>query len=386
MTPPIPNSYWLIDDLIVCGEYPRDIDDFSDQAAMSNILAAGVRVFVDLTEPDELKPYREIALGEAAKLKIDPDDLEFHKHPIRDVSVPKSAGDMRETIRTIRSAIHRKKIVYLHCWGGRGRTGTVAGCLLHEISGLFSDQCLKELKHRWSFCAKSEFSDSPETVEQSSYVLNWPEETPSLSIPERVRFGILGAAVADAVGVPVEFQSRAARKADPVTTMREFGTHQQPKGTWSDDSSMIFATMTGVINENGFSPESIMAEFLAWKNAERHTPHGVVFDIGNATRDAINRFAGGERPTECGKDDNWWGGTDEYSNGNGALMRILPIALAWPNDPRLMERTSTVSALTHAHERSRFCCAFYCLVASDVIHGSSLEEAIQFAWDIMDST
>lgn len=72
MIPPFPNSYWLKDGQIVCGEYPRDFDDLEDHEGMTALLEAGVRVFVDLTEPGELKPYREIAIDTAEQLGIHP--------------------------------------------------------------------------------------------------------------------------------------------------------------------------------------------------------------------------------------------------------------------------------------------------------------------------
>ena len=72
MTPPFLNSYWLEPGRILCGEYPRDFDDLEDHEGMTAILTAGVRVFLDLTEEGELKPYREIALATAVSLGIDP--------------------------------------------------------------------------------------------------------------------------------------------------------------------------------------------------------------------------------------------------------------------------------------------------------------------------
>jgi len=192
-----------------------------------------------------------------------------------------------------------------------------------------------------------------------------------------VRSALLGAAVGDALGVPVEFQGRAARKSDPVSGMRAYGTHHQPAGTWSDDTSMILATMAGMMSSGGCDPEAILREFAAWMREGKHTPHGEVFDIGNATREAIARFLAGTPPLEAG-------GQHEWSNGNGSLMRILPVALAFGDDPELVEMASAVSSLTHAHERSRFCCAFYCLVVSDLLQGRSVEEATAFAWDALD--
>lgn len=376
MDSPFPNSYWLEDGHIVCGEYPRDFDDREDHAGMSALLEAGVRVFINLTEPGELKPCDRIALDAAVSLGIDPAEIEFHRHPIRDISVPGTPLEMKQTLRTIRSTRQRGKVLYIHCWGGKGRTGTVAGCLLSELFGHSGDEALDALGERWQACAKAAYAQSPETEEQRQYVRLWGEKM----MPDRkkaIRSAILGAAVGDALGVPVEFQNRSRRKEDPVAGMREYGTHHQPAGTWSDDSSMIFATMEGLMKAGGYDPESVMREFENWVRKATHTPHGEVFDIGNATHSAIKRFSMGNPLFECG-------GRGEHSNGNGSLMRILPIALAYADDADLIEKASEISSLTHAHERSRFCCAFYCLVVSELLHGFDLRHSTYTAWETMD--
>lgn len=375
MTSPFPNSYWLEPGRILCGEYPRDFDDLEDHEGMSAILRAGARVFIDLTEEGELKPYTPIALTMALELEIDPGELEFHRFPIRDVSVPKSHKEMRDILRVIRLARQQRKTVYLHCWGGRGRTGTVAGCVLRDLSGVDGERALALLAKRWHNCAKSEWSDSPETDEQRGFVRSFD---PLESIKAQVRNSILGAAIGDALGVPVEFQSREMRSMDPVTRMREYGTHNQPIGTWSDDTSMIVATMAGFLKADDWCLETVMEEFSAWLQDGQHTPHGTVFDVGNSTRSAIESYCMGTPPVECG-------GTGVWSNGNGSLMRILPVALAFANDPELIWRASKMSALTHAHERSRLACAFYCLVVSELLHASSIRDATAFAWDVIEA-
>ena len=374
MTPPFPNSYWLEPSGILCGEYPRDFDDLEDHEGMAAILQSGVRVFIDLTEEGELKPYREIADRTAADLGIDPADLEFFRYPIRDVSVPKNTHEMRVILRKIRMARHRQRTVYLHCWGGRGRTGTVAGCLLSDLFALTGKDALVTLAERWLGCAKSEHSESPETDEQRGFVRSFNRVRPPIT--SQVRAALLGAAVADALGVPVEFAGRAQRKQDPVTDMRGCGTHHQPAGTWSDDTSMILATMEALAEGGGYSPGAIMEHFVGWLREGRYTPHGKVFDVGGATRSAISKYEAERNPATSGSDH-------ESANGNGSLMRILPIALAYGDDPNLIQRAFEISGLTHAHIRSQFCCAFYCLVISELQHRSSLREAVLFAHEVL---
>lgn len=375
MKPPFPDSYWLEPGHIACGEYPREIDDQADHEGLRALLEARVRLFIDLTEEGELKPYWSLVQRAAQELGLDPATLEHRRFPIRDVSVPRSKEEMRVILRALRSARHRGLPAYLHCLGGRGRTGTVAGCMLSEIFGHHGEEALNRLTERWQACSKSAYFDSPETEEQRAFVRRWNPGGPDLR--SRVRAAILGAAVGDALGVPVEFADRAARRSDPVTGMRAFGTHHQPAGTWSDDTSMLLATMAGLTGAGGYDPEAVMREFVHWVAEARHTPHGEVFDIGSATSQAIARYQSGVPWRQCG-------GMDEFSNGNGSLMRILPVALAYPDDPDLTRKASDISVLTHAHGRSRFCCAFYCLVASDLLHGSSIVDATEFAWEILD--
>ena len=82
---------------------------------------------------------------------------------------------------------------------------------------------------------------------------------------QAIKSGLFGVVVGDALGVPVEFSSRSEREADPVTDMREFGTHNQPKGTWSDDSSMMFASLDSIIQSGGINYDDMMTRFRDWR-------------------------------------------------------------------------------------------------------------------------
>ena len=128
--------------------------------------------------------------------------------------------------------------------------------------------------------------------------------------------GLMGLCIADALGVPVEFNSRERLKANPVREMRGYGTHNQPIGTWSDDTSMTLCLVDSL--SDGLNYEDIMSKFKAWLVDGDYTPYGDVFDVGIATRQAINRYLSGIGPLNCG-------GISERDNGNGSLMRILPL-------------------------------------------------------------
>lgn len=163
---------------------------------------------------------------------------------------------------------------------------------------------------------------------------------------------LFGVAVGDALGVPVEFKSREMLAFEPVTDMTGYGTYNQPPGTWSDDASLTFCLAEALTH--GYDIAAIGKNFVKWFQDNFWTPHGEVFDIGIATRRAIDRIASGIKGDLAG-------GTDEYSNGNGSLMRILPL-LFYLQDKPIEERfriTGEVSSITHGHIRSVIACFYY---------------------------
>ena len=179
---------------------------------------------------------------------------------------------------------------------------------------------------------------------------------------------VLGFVVGDSLGVPVEFKSRAELKANPVTDMIGFGTHNQPTGTWSDDSSMAIATMEWLGEmENGVPDYTLlMDKFSNWLMYGDYTPYGHTFDCGISTSRAIMNYGRGIDPLQCG-------GQSDYENGNGSLMRILPVAL-WNRSKLAGEDVEgadfifDVSAVTHAHVRSKIGCLIYSKMIADLLH------------------
>lgn len=188
--------------------------------------------------------------------------------------------------------------------------------------------------------------------------------------------GLLGHLVGDALGVPVEFQPRSARQADPVTGMRGYGTHNQPPGTWSDDGSLTLCTASSLV-ESGYDLNDAAARFVRWLDEGYWTQHGWAFDIGYTTRRAIDRLRQGAPPVEAG-------GQREQDNGNGSLMRILPLALRFPNlpAPELLARAHALSCLTHAHPRSQLACGFYTILATRLLAGQTPKDAYAAAIEL----
>lgn len=177
-----------------------------------------------------------------------------------------------------------------------------------------------------------------------------------------IKDALLGLAVGDALGVPVEFQSRDLLERYPVTNMREFGTHGQPAGTWSDDSSLTFCLAETIAK--GYDLQDLANRFVNWRYHAYWTAHGRVFDVGNSTNTAIYFLSQGAAPTTAGDDA-------EDCNGNGSLMRILPL-LFYIKDLDIHDRylhVRDVSSLTHRHIRSINCCFIYLEVARNILKG-----------------
>lgn len=172
----------------------------------------------------------------------------------------------------------------------------------------------------------------------------------------KVKDGICGLTVGDALGVPVEFESKEYLKNHPVTEMIGYGTYNQPKGTWSDDTSLTLATMQSIVNRKRIDLEDMLNEFRLYVDESKYCQNKV-FDYGNTTIQAIRRFAGGYPIGECG-------GSGERDNGNGSLMRILP--LAYIPDITFKD-IENVSALTHAHLRSKIACVLYVEIAKSML-------------------
>lgn len=172
----------------------------------------------------------------------------------------------------------------------------------------------------------------------------------------KVYEGIMGLVVADAVGVPFEFKKRDTFRA---TDMTGYGTYNQPIGTWSDDSSMTLATLESMVRLGRIDLKDIMGNFVYWLANGFFTPYGEVFDVGGTTRKAITKYAyQGRDPKTCG--------CGEISdNGNGSLMRILPLAFV----DCTVDDVFNVSALTHAHDISKEACRIYVEIARCLLDG-----------------
>ena len=164
MHQPIEHCYWVAPGRLLAGEYPRNIDEDSSRLKITALILSGVTAFIDLTEDTEgLLPYSDFL-----------ETVSHQRFPIRDLSIPKPKALAVAILDAIDHHIGRGGMVYLHCWGGVGRTGVMVGCWLAR-HGFPGEAALARLNELWQQCPKSARRVSPETPEQRHYILTWEE-------------------------------------------------------------------------------------------------------------------------------------------------------------------------------------------------------------------
>lgn len=185
--------------------------------------------------------------------------------------------------------------------------------------------------------------------------------------------GIIGLAIGDAMGVPLEFSIREQLMQNPTTEMEGYGSHNVPKGSWSDDTSMTLATIDAIIQDKNINYNTIGTNFLKWMKNGEYTANGKVFDIGRTCLTAISKFeVKQEKAEKCG-------GTNELDNGNGSLMRILPLVYYCysrnMNEKEIYEVVKNVSSITHGHEISVMGCFIYVMYGIELLSNKNLLDA-----------
>jgi len=187
-----------------------------------------------------------------------------------------------------------------------------------------------------------------------------------ITLSEIIEGGIVGLLVGDALGVPYEFHdaqsipSFSEIEFEPPDWFRR--SHGDvPSGTWSDDGAQALILLNTLLDCEKFDAKHFAKGLVDWYDRGFMAVGGKVFDVGIQTANSIRELKRGIEPLLAG-------GTDEYSNGNGSLMRVLPLAL-WHkgSDLEMIADAFDQSAVTHGHLRSKLCCALYCLWARRIL-------------------
>jgi ADP-ribosyl-[dinitrogen reductase] hydrolase len=340
MRVPLPNSYWVVPGQVLAGEYPATPERADSRVRLARLIDAGVGCFVDLTQPDELPPYHaELPLA-----------VEYLRKPIADHGVPEHPRQMAEILECLREALSARRVVYLHCRAGIGRTGTVAGCLLIE-RGLSGGAALAELNRLWLGSAKSaQWPTVPETDEQSDYVRAWTprvfaseaERDPLLDpatlaaargLRERFLGALLGLAVGDAVAAATQYKRPG--RFDPIGDMLGGGPFDLPRGAWSDDTAMALCLAESLLEREGFDARDQAARYRRWQQHGHLSATGQALGITAGTARALGRSQWRRQPFS--------GSHDPDALAPESLSRVAPAVLYFFGD-----RTAAIEAAGEA--------------------------------------
>ena len=186
-----------------------------------------------------------------------------------------------------------------------------------------------------------------------------------LLLPERLEGAVYGHLCGDALGVPYEFQPRAAMGK---VEWRGHGTHDQPAGTWSDDGALMLAQLDSLL-EAGFDTADQGRRALVWRDEGAYAPGNAVFDIGIATSQALHALRSGTAPEQAG---------GVGAKGNGSLMRMLGLPLVFrdADDAALVDMAMRASRVTHGSAEAQIACALYVLIVRGLLRGVEERAAV----------
>ena len=174
---------------------------------------------------------------------------------------------------------------------------------------------------------------------------------------DRKKGMLYGLAIGDALGAAVEFKPKGTFKE--VTDYRGFGPHGLAPGQWTDDTSMALA-LADSIDQTGWDKSDQLTRYLDWRQNGKYSVTGTLFDIGTTTRYAIDNF---ELTGETVSD------SDISGSGNGSIMRLAPVVIAYANDPDLVIKARESSETTHASIFCKDACVYMAVVLQGLVNG-----------------
>ena len=384
---PTTRSYWVVSGRFIAGAYPgnRDSGETGVRPEVTQqLLDAGVDMFVNLTDDmpgggDRLSRYDRHVEDLADIVRL----------PITDLHTP-TVDHMVHILDTIDEHLDDGRTVYLHCWGGFGRTGTVVGCWLRR-HGYASADTVQGLVDRLRLGAVGgQHRRSPEMHDQRAFIVDWDEDAgladweddmpaappAALADPDdrerrtgledRIVGAVLGSAAGDALGAGYEFTHPAP---DAHIHMKGGGSFGWTPGEWTDDTQMAVAVLDAA-EASLLDMGGVAANFLAW--FQSGPP-----DVGNQTRSVLGSAVDSADLAACSAA---YLDAHPRGAGNGGLMRTSPVALTALGDRDLVaDRAKAVASLTHAHRNSVAACVLWSLAIEEAI--TSFDPDEPFDWE-----
>jgi protein-tyrosine phosphatase len=168
---PFERSYWVIPNKLIAGEIPSANNENESEIKLTGLINIHINVVINLMERNERNHHGDLFYDYSIFLKKN--DIKTFKFPVKDLSIP-DIEKMKAILNLIDQSHKQHKIVYVHCWGGLGRTGTVVGCYLMRHGFATKENVfdiISYLKRTTSISGRM----SPETNQQKEFVLNWKQ-------------------------------------------------------------------------------------------------------------------------------------------------------------------------------------------------------------------
>ena len=325
--------------IIYAGEYPGDKNGELAKHKIERMHHFGIRHFIDLTEEGELRPYNHLL----------PSDTTYTRFPIVDCGAPKSVESVQRLLLRIEELKKMDGYVYVHCWGGVGRTGTIIACYLSQNwKEVDMNHTLEVLHRNFSEMPKSAYRKTPETKDQIDFINQFINANKSYKkektkrVADSIRGSLMAGAAGDALGYEVEFMSRYAilsRFGEQGIT--KFALDNKGKALISDDTQMTLFTANGMLmgltrgymRGIGGRPEKYVdGAYLDWFYTQTGRKKEILINDFHYTwlRDlpemAQRRAPGNTCLQAC---ESMFRGEHVHNNskGCGGIMRVAPMAL-----------------------------------------------------------
>lgn len=338
------------------GPHRRDLD-----ADLDVIARWGASTVVTLVTQSELRMLGIQDIGAKVRHRF----MAWRHFPIEDVQTPKASdGPAWEGLsRDLRDLLASGERILVHCRGGIGRACMVGARLLVEMGadpeGAIA--AMREARH----------PNAVETLAQEDWVRAGQAMPPGprgTDARDRAIGAMLGLAAGDAVGTTLEFSQKPKRPV--LEDLVGGGPFRLEAGQWTDDTAMAIALADSLLHDPQLDPRDLMDRFVAWAKTGRYSCTGTCFDIGITTSRALNTFVRTGNPIA--------GPTDPQQAGNGAIMRLAPVAVRHWTDRAALERVARLQAkTTHGADEAVECSATLAAILADALAGKTAPELLE---------
>ncbi len=378
---PLSNYYWVLPGELLAGEHPQGATPEATRQRLAALMGAGIRCFIDLTEPHEMPAYADAL----------PAGVHYHRRPIPDHGVPQDQALMGGILECVLAALRAGQRVYLHCRAGIGRTGMTVGCLLAE-GGLGGEVAIEELNRLWQASPRSHYWPSvPETDAQTAYVRDWrPRAAPAADLllePAtlaaarglRARYlgALVGLATGDAVGAATQY--RRPGRFTPVGDMLGGGPFDLPRGAWSDDTAMALCLAESLLERQGFDGRDQVQRYRRWQQ-QGHL---------SATEQCVGITAGTARALARAqwRRQGFAGTHDPEALDPEVLSRVTPVVLySFADRERAIEQAAEAARTTCQAPAALNACRALAAALHAALSGASRREILSAAETLIGKT